>query len=162
MKLSPYKVLELSDDCTQDDIRLAYRRLARQYHPDVNVSKLANDKFIAIKEAYELLGNEERRKRYDAIRKILDAPKPEENENPWGQHQSLWNNAGSINLSGSVAFFYQSMTNASAYIPSMNVYMPSGQYSSCPIGIFMGGSPVFSGRIKISAASAMIFGTWNP
>jgi hypothetical protein len=56
-----YSILELAQDCTKSEIRKAYRRLAKKYHPDVNKSKNAFEKFIEISEAYEFLINESQR-----------------------------------------------------------------------------------------------------
>lgn len=58
-----YEILELSQDCSLDDIKNSYRRLCKIYHPDRNPDN--EDKFIKIKKAYETLSNEEFRKDYD-------------------------------------------------------------------------------------------------
>jgi len=50
-----YAVLQIPDNATRPDIQAAYRRLAKQYHPDVNKSENANEKFCEITEAYEFL-----------------------------------------------------------------------------------------------------------
>lgn len=61
-----YKVLGVDRNATQSDIRKAYRRLAKQYHPDVNKDKPdAQERFQEINEANEVLGDPEKRKRYD-------------------------------------------------------------------------------------------------
>lgn len=61
-----YKVLGLSKNASQDDIKKAYRKLARKYHPDLNPNdKEANVKFQQINEANEVLGDPEKRKKYD-------------------------------------------------------------------------------------------------
>ncbi len=52
-----YAILEINRNCTEPDIRKAYRRLAKQWHPDVNKSPNAHEKFIEISEAYEFLIN---------------------------------------------------------------------------------------------------------
>jgi hypothetical protein len=52
-----YAVLEIAANSTESDIRKAYRRLAKQYHPDVNKAKNAHEKFIEISEAYDFLIN---------------------------------------------------------------------------------------------------------
>ncbi len=54
-------------DAPQEAIRKAYRKLARQYHPDVNKSKGAEAKFKQVTEAYEVLGDADKRKRYDLL-----------------------------------------------------------------------------------------------
>jgi curved DNA-binding protein len=60
-----YEALGVSRDASQDDIRSAYRRLARQYHPDVNKEPGAEDRFKEISEAHEVLRDPEKRDRYD-------------------------------------------------------------------------------------------------
>lgn len=61
-----YKILELPRTATEQDIKSAYRRLARKYHPDVNQDNpQATEHFKEISEAYEVLGDEEKRVKYD-------------------------------------------------------------------------------------------------
>jgi len=61
-----YKVLGVDKKASEKDIKKAYRKLARKYHPDVNPgNKEAEKKFKEINEAYEVLGNAENRKKYD-------------------------------------------------------------------------------------------------
>jgi len=62
-----YEILGVSRDATQQAIKSAYRKLARKYHPDVNKSAGAQEKFKDINEAYEVLGDEQKRKRYDTL-----------------------------------------------------------------------------------------------
>ena len=64
-----YRVLQVSKDATQEDIKRAYRRLAREYHPDMRPGdKDAEEKLKEINEAYEVLGNPESRREYDRTR----------------------------------------------------------------------------------------------
>jgi len=61
-----YKVLEISKTASQDDIKKAYRKLARKYHPDLNPQDAsAHKKFQEINEANEVLSDPEKRKKYD-------------------------------------------------------------------------------------------------
>ncbi len=61
-----YEVLGISKDCTMTEIKQSYRKLARQYHPDVNNGHPeAEEKFKEISEAYAVLSNEEKRRQYD-------------------------------------------------------------------------------------------------
>lgn len=61
-----YKVLGLNKDASQDDIKKAYRKLARQHHPDLNPDdKEAHKKFQQINEANEVLSDPDKRKKYD-------------------------------------------------------------------------------------------------
>ncbi|HEX2933975.1 MAG TPA: DnaJ domain-containing protein [Bacteroidales bacterium] len=53
-----YTILELTPSCSIEEIKQAYRRLAKKYHPDVNKSPNAHQKFIEISEAYEVLLHE--------------------------------------------------------------------------------------------------------
>lgn len=62
-----YEVLGVSRTASQDEIQRTYRKLARKYHPDVNKAKDAEDKFKEINEAYEVLKDPEKRKRYDQL-----------------------------------------------------------------------------------------------
>lgn len=63
-----YEALGVGRDADQKEIKRAYRKLARQYHPDVNPGdKQAEDRFKDINEAYEVLGDEEKRKQYDRL-----------------------------------------------------------------------------------------------
>jgi curved DNA-binding protein len=61
----PYEVLGVSRDATQEEIRRAYRRLARENHPDVNKDPGAEQRFKDISEAYDALGDPEKRAAYD-------------------------------------------------------------------------------------------------
>jgi curved DNA-binding protein len=60
-----YDALGVSRDATTDEIRTAYRRLARENHPDVNKDPAAADRFKDISEAYDVLRDEEKRRAYD-------------------------------------------------------------------------------------------------
>jgi len=62
-----YDVLGVSHDADQDAIRRAYRKLARQYHPDLNSDEDAEERFKELGEAYEVLFDPDKRARYDRL-----------------------------------------------------------------------------------------------
>lgn len=62
-----YKILGVDKKATQAQIKSAYRKLAKKYHPDVDKTKAASDKFKEINEAYEVLSDKEKRDRYDNL-----------------------------------------------------------------------------------------------
>jgi len=81
----PYEVLDISPAASLDEIKSAYRKAARLYHPDKNPSPDAAARFREVQTAYELLGDEARRREYDALRRrnLIDDPLQEA--------ASLWN-----------------------------------------------------------------------
>src|SRR4029079_8908408 len=60
-----YKTLGVDKKASQDDIKKAYRKLARQYHPDTNKDAGAEERFKEVSEAYDVLSDPEKRKKYD-------------------------------------------------------------------------------------------------
>ena len=62
-----YEILGVSRDADSAAIKSAYRKLARKYHPDVNKTKEAEEKFKDINEAYEVLSDKNKRQRYDSL-----------------------------------------------------------------------------------------------
>jgi len=81
----PYEVLDISPVASLDEIKSAYRKAARLYHPDKNPSADAVARFREVQTAYELLGDEAGRREYDALRRrnLIDDPLQEA--------ASLWN-----------------------------------------------------------------------
>jgi len=73
---NPYAVLGVPPTANSSEIKSAYRRLARLYHPDVNTDPAAGEKFARIHEAYQTLIDPDRRSRYD--QEVLEAERGEE------------------------------------------------------------------------------------
>lgn len=65
MSNSLYETLGVDKSASNEEIKKAYRRLARKYHPDINKDPAAEDKFKEINAAYEILSDESKRKQYD-------------------------------------------------------------------------------------------------
>jgi DnaJ family protein C protein 3 len=84
-----YKILQVSVDANDRDIKASYRRLAKLYHPDkasAAEKKEAEDKFRDVAEAYEVLSNEEKRAAYDRGDDLQ-----EQMQGGWGHH---WGHQG--------------------------------------------------------------------
>jgi molecular chaperone DnaJ len=66
-----YRILGVSDTASQKDIKSAYRKLSRQYHPDANPGdKAAEERFKEVSAAYDVVGDAEKRKEYDEVRRL--------------------------------------------------------------------------------------------
>lgn len=65
MSKSLYETLDVSDNASADEIKKAYRKLARKYHPDINKTPEAEEKFKELNAAYEILSDDEKKRQYD-------------------------------------------------------------------------------------------------
>jgi curved DNA-binding protein CbpA len=72
-----YKILDITRTANIDDIKKAYRNKAKIFHPDVNHSPKANEIFIVINEAYEILSDDRKRYLYDLKLNYVDITKIE-------------------------------------------------------------------------------------
>src|SRR5437588_12662476 len=72
-----YKSLSLDREASEDDIKKAYRRLARKYHPDLNPGdKAAEERFKSVQEAYDILSDSKKRQMYDQYGFYSDTAMP--------------------------------------------------------------------------------------
>src|ERR671913_752351 len=66
-----YRVLGVSDTASQKDIKSAYRKLSRKYHPDANPGdSAAEERFKEVSAAYDVVGDSDKRKEYDEVRRL--------------------------------------------------------------------------------------------
>ncbi len=83
-----YKILNVSNTATVNEIKKSYRQLAKKYHPDQNAgNKEVAEKFAEVSEAYAVLSNEEERKKYDD-----SLAGNVHNQNPFGRNKSSSSN----------------------------------------------------------------------
>ncbi|RJQ35128.1 molecular chaperone DnaJ [Candidatus Parcubacteria bacterium] len=81
-----YKILGVAKGASQEEIKKAFRKLAHQYHPDKNSGEENSRKFKEINEAYQILGNKERRQQYDQFGTTSDGAQGfAGGQNPFGQ-----------------------------------------------------------------------------
>ena len=99
-----YAILGVKRDAKPDDIRKAYRKLAKEFHPDVNKSSGAEDKYKEINEAYEVLKDPAKREKYDRLgqnwRNGQDFTPPD----GWGNYSG-----GSFSAGGDFSDFFRTI-----------------------------------------------------
>jgi curved DNA-binding protein len=88
-----YKVMGLAREASTNDIKTAYRRLARKYHPDLNKEPGAEEKFKELGEAYEVLKDPEKRKMYDQYGRDWELNQRARTSSGT-QHRHTWSNVG--------------------------------------------------------------------
>jgi len=108
-----YKVLGVDRTASQDEIKKAYRRLARKYHPDVSKAADAEAKFKEVGEAYEVLKDAEKRSAYDQLGSNWKAGQEFNTPPGWDVHVDL----GGRGFSGGGGFsdFFESIFGGSGF-----------------------------------------------
>ncbi len=102
-----YKVMGVARDAKADDIKRAYRRLARKYHPDVSKEANAEAKFKELQEAYEVLKDPEKRAAYDQLGSSWRQGQPFTPPPDWGRDFEFTTQFGGREDSGFSDFFSQ-------------------------------------------------------
>ncbi len=93
-----YNILGIKKEAKAEDIKKAYRRLARKFHPDVNPNdKASEDKFKEVQEAYDILSDEKKRKVFDRFGYYADNLDP---DSPFGASSAPGGTAGGYDFSG--------------------------------------------------------------
>lgn len=83
-----YKLLGLEKNCSEEQIKKAYRKLALKYHPDQNQDKKAEEEFRKIQEAYDVLSHPEKRQQYDTFG-FVDPETSRQRQNPFHQYSGF-------------------------------------------------------------------------
>jgi curved DNA-binding protein len=122
-----YESLGLSRSASPEEISKAYRKLARQLHPDVNKAKDAEDKFKQITEAYEVLKDKDKRARYDALGANY---KTGQDFNPPPGWENIFSQFGGANRSGGGFNFDTGGNSGGGFSDFFNVLFGASQGDS--------------------------------
>jgi curved DNA-binding protein len=104
-----YQVLGVQPDAEAKDIKTAYRKLARKYHPDMNADAGAEDKFKEVAEAYEVLKDAGKRAEYNELRQYRDRAGGSFEPPPGWQSRSGFGGAGGEHSQGDFSDFFNSI-----------------------------------------------------
>ncbi|RAX57329.1 DnaJ family protein [Helicobacter monodelphidis] len=141
MSKSLYETLEVSQDASEEEIKKAYRKLARIYHPDVNKDKKAEEKFKEINAAYEILSDAKKRKQYD---QFGDSMFGGQNFHDFARHQQHQN----VNLDEILNSLFSGGFGGA-------------NFGSSGFGGFSGGSLDVKGKLKVSFETSILGGKQN-
>src|SRR3990167_771995 len=112
-----YATLGIDKKASEADIKHAYRRLARKYHPDVSKEKNAEEKFKDVQEAYEVLKDPEKRKAYDQLGDSWQAGQNFQRPPQWEQQTGFrgFHAAGEEQPFGDFSDFFSSLFGGAGF-----------------------------------------------
>jgi curved DNA-binding protein len=116
-----YKILNVKPDADAKEIKTAYRKLARKYHPDMNPDEGAEDKFKEVAEAYEVLKSTERRAEFDELRQYGSQSGKGFEPPPGWQGASGSSRQGGQQFEGDFSEFFNSMFGGWSLYPSVGL-----------------------------------------
>ncbi|MBZ0200074.1 MAG: J domain-containing protein [Ignavibacteriaceae bacterium] len=122
-----YKILGVEKNANKEDLKKAFRKLAKQYHPDANPNnKAAEEKFKEITEAHEVLNDPEKRKRYDQLGANWNSYKTtgSGNSEDWFRQYARGQQGGGVNFNGNINDLFGNMGGFSDFFES---FFGSGQ-----------------------------------
>ena len=132
-----YQLLGVSEDSDSKDIKTAYRKLARKYHPDMNPDPGAEDKFKEVAEAYEVLKDAGRRAEYDELRQHGNRQGAGFEPPPNWQRSGDFSDAGSTRFEGDFSDFFNSMFRGGATEADQQPKGSRGQDAEIEMPIFL-------------------------
>ena len=132
-----YELLGVSEDSDSKDIKTAYRKLARKYHPDMNPDPGAEDKFKEVAEAYEVLKDAGRRAEYDELRQHGNRQGAGFEPPPNWQRSGGFSDADSTRFEGDFSDFFNSMFRGGATEADQQPKGSRGQDAEIEMPIFL-------------------------
>ena len=132
-----YELLGVSEDSDGKDIKTAYRKLARKYHPDMNPDPGAEDKFKEVAEAYEVLKDAGRRAEYDELRQHGNRQGAGFEPPPNWQRSGDFSDANSTRFEGDFSDFFNSMFRGSGAEAGQQSRGSRGQDAEIEMPIFL-------------------------
>ena len=132
-----YKILGVQPDSDSKDIKTAYRKLARKYHPDMNPEKGAEEKFKEVAEAYEVLKDAGRRAEYDELRQYRDQGGSGFEPPPGWRSSSGFGGAGARHFEGDFSDFFNSIFGGAGAEPRQQRSGLRGQDAEIEMPVFL-------------------------